>query len=297
MHRRLAWDDLLTVLSIGRAGSLAGAARELRVNHSTMFRRITAIEEKLGVRLFDRSRGGYAPTSAGEAVIRLALKVDDEVVDLERALAGEDLRPSGALRVTTTETLLPWVMPILADFGRAYPEIRVELVSGSQLLNLSRRDADVAIRPSGAPPEHLFGRRIGRLAFALFGSADYVRGQDPDLPWAEHDWIGFDDSLSHLRAYAWMAQNVPEWAVRLSASSLTGALHAARAGIGLALLPCYMAHGDDRLVRASEILAEPATDLWLLVHEDIRRAARVRAFTDFAFARLLELRPVWEAAH
>lgn len=296
MHRRLAWDDLLTVLAIGRSGSLAGAARELRVNHSTMFRRIAAIEEKIGVRLFERSRGGYAPTAAGEAVVRLALRIDEDVVDLERQLAGEDLRPSGTLRVTTTETLLPWVVPICAEFERGFPEIVIELASGSSLLNLSRRDADVAIRPSAAPPENLFGRRIATIAFAVYGGPDYLAGIDAAKPWAEHDWVGLDDSLSHLRAYGWIAENVPRHRVRLSASSLAGVLHAVEAGIGLGLLPCYMAAGRDRLARVSANVPEPETDLWLLVHKDLRRVARVRAFTDFAYERLTALRPLLEAA-
>lgn len=290
MQRGLAWDDLVTVLAIGRNGTLAGAARELRVNHSTMFRRIGAIEDQLGVRLFERLRSGYVPTPAGEEVIRLALHVDEEVVALERKLAGVDVRPSGTLRVTTTETLIPWVVPICARFRLAYPEIRLELVTGTQMLNLSRRDADVAIRPSAAPPESLHGRRLASVAFAVYGSEAYL-AEAPDPAQAEgHRWIGLDDSLSHLRAHSWLEKRAGEARIAMKVSSLVAAVHAAKAGIGLALLPCYLGDAEAGLIRVSPLQEEPATDLWLLVHHDIRRVGRVRAFTDFAAAEFARLK-------
>lgn len=295
MHRSLAWDDLLYVLSVGRAGSLSGAARELRVNHSTVFRRIGLIEEKLGVRLFDRRRDGYVPTAAGEAVVALTEQMDQDIVALERKLSGEDLRPSGTVRVTTTDTLISTVTPLCGKFRQAYPEICVELVTGNQFLNLSRRDADVALRPSPHPPENLHGRRIASIAFAVYGSRRYLASAGGADITRAHVWIGLDETLSHLSAHKWLRETIPSDWVSFRASSFMAVLDAAAADMGLAVLPCYLADPVKSLARASEPIPEIATDLWLLVHEDLRRTARVRAFTDFLHAEMAKLRPQIEA--
>ena len=294
MHRSLAWDDLLYVLSVGRSGSLSGAARALRVNHSTVFRRIGAIEEQLGVRLFDRRRDGYAPTAAGEAVIALAGRMDEDVLALERSLAGEDLRPSGTVRVTTTDTMIATVTPICGAFRSLYPEISIELITGNERLNLSRRDADVALRPALDPPENLHGRRLADIAFAVYGARGYLaatggRGLDH-----AHAWIGLDDSLSHLSAYEWLAGNVPAERVGFRSNAFEAVLSACRAGLGLAVLPCFMADRAPELSRLGAPIPELATGFWLLVHEEIRRTARVRVFIDFVAAEIVKLRPRME---
>ncbi|HEU0098313.1 MAG TPA: LysR family transcriptional regulator [Allosphingosinicella sp.] len=295
MHRNLGWDDMLYVLGVGRAGSLSGAARELRVNHSTVFRRIGAIEEQLGVRLFDRHRDGYVPTASGEAVIALAEQMDREVVALERRLSGEDLRPSGTVRVTTTDTMIGTVTPLCHKFRRLYPEISVELVTGNQFLNLSRRDADIAIRPSRTPPETLHGRRIAAIAFAVYGSDDYLASTGGADLSRSHQWIGFDDTLSHLSAHAWLRENADPGRINMKANSFLTIMAAASSGMGLAVLPCYLADPEPGLRRISEPIPELETDFWLLVHEDLRKTARVRAFSDFIFAELTALRPRIEA--
>lgn len=292
-QRKLSWDDLFNVLVVGRTGSLAAAARELRVNHSTMFRRIGAIEDRLGVRLFDRRRDGYVPTPAGEAVVTFASGVDEGAIALERRLAGQDLRPSGTVRFTTTDTLAPMLVPLCGRFQRAYPEISLEIVTGTQLLNLSRRDADVALRPSPTPPEHLHGRRIASVRFAIYEAAD---ANEDGVGIEQRSWIGMDDSLSHVSAYAWLRDNVDSSRVTLRASSVNTVRDAAKAGLGLALLPCYIGDAEPALRRVGGIVESVSTDLWLLVHDDIRRTARVRAFMDFLHAALVDRRPLFEGA-
>ena len=296
MHRQLAWDDLLYVLSVGRAGSLSGAARLLKVNHSTVFRRIGAIEAQLGVRLFDRHRDGYAATAAGETVVDLAERLEEEVLALERKLAGEDLRPRGTVRVTTTDTLIDVMVPLCREFRKAYPEICIELVTGNEFLNLSRRDADVALRPSREPPQTLHGRRISSIAFAPYGSKAYLASAGGGALDRAQRWIGLDDTLSHLSVHSWLVENVQPDRMAFKASSFVAIRQACVEGMGLAVLPCYMADGVPNLERVAEPIPALATDLWLLVHEDIRRTARVRTFMDFAFARLAKLRPRMEAS-
>ena len=291
MHNNLAWDDLQYVLAVGRSGSLSGAARALRVNHSTVFRRVGLIEERLAARLFDRQRDGYIPTVAGEAVVALAERVEEQVIALERRLSGEDLRPSGTVRITTTDTLISTVTPLCGAFRRSYPEICLELVTGNQFLNLSRRDADVAVRPTAAPPDNLHGRRIGRIAFCVYASPQYLAAAGgPDLDRAHH-WIGLDDTLSHLRVHDWISEHAPDTSIYFRASSFLAMLDAAAAGMGLAVLPCYLADPVKQITRVGLPLEDVATDLWLLVHEDLRRTARVRAVADFLFTELCALRP------
>lgn len=296
MQGRIAWDDLVFILSVGRNGSLAGAARELRVNHSTVFRRIGAIESKLGVRLFDRRRDGYVPTSAGEIAVDLARRLDRDVHELERRLAGEDLRPSGTVRIATTESILDLFLPVCHAFQRAYPEIDLELSTGTQMVNLSRRDADVALRPSSGPPAHLFGRRIGKIVFAPYASTNYLahRAVDSDLG---HEWLGLDDTLAHVPAYRWLQEQPHAASVRFRVSSFLTLRQACIKGMGVALLPCYMVEPRHDLQPVGPPVAAAASELWLLVHKDIRRTARIRAFLDFAFEELNKLKPRFEAEH
>ena len=294
MHNALEWDDLRYVLQVGREGSLSGAARKLRVNHSTVFRRIGAIEQKLGVRLFDRQRDGYVPTPAGEAAIALAAEMDGEVVDLERRLAGQDLRPSGTVRVTTTDTLIDVLVPLCAQFRADYPEILIDLVTGNEMLNLSRRDADIAVRPSSNPPGELHGRRIAGIALAPYASRTYLASVGGGGIDRVHQWIGLDDSLAHLGAYRWLRDNVAPDRIAFCSTAFLASRQAALHDMGAAILPCYLADGFDELVRVAEPLPELGTDLWLLVHDDLRRTARVRVLLDFLAAELAKLRSLFE---
>jgi len=295
MHNNVAWDDLAYVLAVGRAGSLSGAARSLRVNHSTVFRRVSAVEGRMGVRLFDRQREGYVPTLAGEEVIAIASRVEEQVTGLERRVSGKDLRPRGVVRVTTFDGLIESLAPICARFRRVYPEICIELVTGHQVLDLSRRDADVAIRASASPPENLYGRRISGIGFCPYASKEYLVSREGADPQADHDWIGIDDSLAVLVGHAYIRAHARPERIGLKASSFLSARAAAMAGMGVALLPCYVGDPIEELERVGEVVPDPS-DLWLLVHNDVRNTTRVRAFTDFIWEELRKLRPLIEGA-
>lgn len=281
MHKQLAWDDLLYVLAVGRSGSLSGAARLLGVNHSTVFRRIALTEDRLGVRLFDRQRKGYSPTPAGEAMISFAEEMDIGITALERRLVGEDMRPAGTVRLASTDTLLPLLAGLMPGFASQYPNIRLELATATQMVNLTRRDADVALRATTAPDEHLVGRKLASIGFAIYGAKEYVCHAGGDDLSENHSWIGLDETLAHTAAYKWLASNAPFENTRLVVSSLSGAMAAARHGNGLALLPCYMVDKDQDLVRCSPVLPAVSSELWLLVHRDLRKVARVRALLDY----------------
>jgi DNA-binding transcriptional LysR family regulator len=289
-----ALDDLRLVRAIGEAGTLTGAARRLSVDHSTAFRRLGAIEKRLGVHLFERARDGYTPTQAGEAAIAAAARILDDLGDLERRLAGEDLRPSGTVRVTTTDTLLELISPILAELRAEHPEITIELVAANSFFALTKRDADIAIRPAAAAPENLVGRRLATLATAPYAAPVYLTRQADPTELSAYEWIGFDDSLSHLGSARWVDANVANDRIVCRANSVLALRAAARAGMGVAALPCYLGDVDSALRRVHLPLADMEASLWLLTHPDLRRVARIRTVLDYVADRLIEQRALIE---
>ncbi len=287
-------EDLRLVAAIGEAGTLSAAARLLKVDHSTAFRRLGALEKRLGVRLFERARDGYTPTPAGEAAVAEAKSLLAGLGRLERRLAGEDLRPSGTIRITTTDTLVDFLAPAFAEFRDANHEIELEIVVANAFLTLTKRDADVAVRPSVNAPDYLVGRRIATIAVAPYvGKAYSIR--PPGLASLKsQNWIGPDDSLSHLGSARWIAEKIPRQQVVFRGNSLLALRAAARAGLGVAPLPCYFGDVDPALVRAGPSIPAMASALWLLFHPDLRRVARIRAFLDFMAGWLADRRELLE---
>lgn len=283
---RMAWEDFALIRAIAAEGSLSAAARRLKVDHSTAFRRLGALEARLGVRLFERARDGYAPTPAGELAIAGAERLIEEIGALELRLAGEDLRPSGTVRITTTDTLVELLAPLLAACRAAHPEITVELAISNAFLTLTRRDADVAVRPARDAPDHLVGRRVGPIGSAIYARPGVLSG-DP----AVADWIGFDAGLDHLDTARWLRASVPASRIVIRCDTLLGMRSLARAGLGAALLPCFLGDADPGLERREATGLESAA-LWLLTHPDLRRVARVRAVLDWLGERLGALRGV-----
>lgn len=290
MPHQTSWDEFRLVKAVADAHSLVGAAELLGVNHSTVFRRLGALEEALGTRLFERSRIGYEPTPAGEEMIALAARMAQDISDFERSVAGRDVKPTGDLRVTTNDTFLAYFLgPILTGFGEAYPDIRVDLIVANTALNLSRRDADVAVRATIDPPDTLVGRRIAPILWSRYASADWMNAH----PGFDHDnshWVGFGDALSGLRPARWLQQNVAVHRIRLRVDSLVGIAKVLSAGAGVGLLPCFIGDQTPGLKRIGETLPPFGESIWLLTHADIRNSARVRAFMDYAGAEMTRMR-------
>jgi DNA-binding transcriptional LysR family regulator len=290
----MEWDDVRYFLAVARGGGLSPAARALGVNHSTVFRRVNALETRLGARLFDRLPDGYALTPAGEAMMADAVAVDEHITALDRRMSGQDHRLTGSLRVTTTDTIAHEIlMPHLARFRTAHPSIDLELVIGNPVVNLSKREADVAIRPSLEPGSALVGRRISGLAMAVYGAEGYMtqRGRPrraTDL--ASHDWVAGDESLAHLPWSRWLAKRVKPARIVYRSNSLLDQICAADAGFGLAVLPCALANSRSGLVRLFPPDPAFASELWLVTHADLRHGARVRAFLDFMAPSLMRER-------
>ena len=282
--KHLAWDDFRLVKAVAEARGMPGAAAELGINHSTVFRRLGQIEEALGTTLFERHRTGYALTPAGEEMVSLAQHVDSDITSFTRKIAGQVVAPEGELRVTTNDSLLVHLLtPMFTSFRDNCRDVRLDVVLANQALNLSKRDADVAVRAMDDPPENLVGRRVARIAWALCGRASEFQDGAPtdSLSCAERRWVSLGDSLATLKAVQFVQRHVAPERVVYKVNAVLGLAEAIEAGIGIGHLPCFI--GDARPDLAPLAPPEPdfAADLWLLTHPDLRQSGRVRVFLDF----------------
>ena len=295
------WNELRLALAVHRARSLTGAAKALGVDHSTAFRRLNALEAKLGVRLFERLPGGtYRATPAGERMAAAAERMEDEALALDRDIAGRDHRLSGRLRVTSSETLAYRTLTRhLAAFRRAHPGIVVELVVDNRVLSLSRREADIALRPMRPKEGDLWGRKLADVAWTVYGAGAYLKengspiSSPEDL--ARHALVGWEETAGGIMAADWLNRTAPGETFVYRTNSLVNQLVAAKAGIGLALLPCYLGDGDPDLARAlPNPVPELAGELWIVTHADLKGTARVRAFFDLVGEGLARERDLFD---
>lgn len=274
--------DLMIVYAIARAGGVGAAASKLNIHQATVFRRLEELERSLGVRLFDRIKGKYQLTPPGERLCELADHHQQTLESFRQSLQGGALGPSGVVRITTTDTLGNMLLPnMLAQFRSTHPAIDIELVVTNEFLTVSRREADVALRPTRSAPDHLAGRPLCAVAFALYAADAYLRQHDRELPLNEHTWVAPDESLSTTTAGRWIAAHVPEQRIPFRVNSFLAMAGAARAGIGLAALPCYVGDTMKELRRVQGPVPELGAQLWLLTHPDLRQVPRIRAFLDF----------------
>jgi DNA-binding transcriptional LysR family regulator len=291
MANSLEWNDYRVVLAIHRTGGLAPAARLLGINHATVFRQVNAMESRLGARLFDRHRSGYGLTAIGEVALAAAEAMETQVLAAERRMAGGDLSLSGSIRVTAPDDMVQrLLLPMFVAFRARYPKIELEIIVDNRFLNLSRREADIAIRPTASAPEAMVGVNIGPLAMATYGSpelaADVAAGGGVmDLP-----WIGWEDGADSIAFGGYFQRLSPRPIFAYRANSLLAQISAAEMGIGIALLPCFAGDGSDKLRRIGAVDRSTSSSLWLLTHPDLRRAARIKAFIDFVSAALRKKR-------
>ena len=285
--RDLDWDDLRFFLAVSERGSISAAAKLLNVNHSTVLRRLASLEKRLGSRLFDRLPDGYEMTAQGEQLRNQLRGVGEQIESAQRSLSGQDLSLSGAIRITTTDTLIRGLlMPYLAEFHDLNPATQIEIVINNTFLSLTRREADVAVRPSNIVPENLVGRRVGRLRTAIYASRSYLKKNAKKKEWAAHDWVAPEETLSHLTQAKWMRENTLEDRIVVRVDSLVGMVAALRYGMELGMLLCLLADEETELVRLAEPVDELDTDLWILTHPALKGVARIKALTDFLYDKL-----------
>ena len=289
----MRWDDLRVLLALVREGTAARAAQHLEIHPATVYRRLDALEAAMGVKVL--SADGL--TELGHEVFERAQRIEEEFFALQRAVTGRDEGLSGSVVLTLPESLLPFVMPIVSAFRQAHPLVVLELEAGDRMFDLARREADVALRPSLYPPQDAVGRRIATVAWTVYAPAK-GKGQGKEKARAKASevlpWVGYTDTLRELAAVRWWRKHHGEEDVVMAVSSVPAMVRAVAAGVGQGMLPCFAGDEDPRIRRVLPPVPEAASALWLLIHADLRRAARVRAFVDFAFPALRRLAPLFE---
>jgi DNA-binding transcriptional LysR family regulator len=287
MHGMLEWGDVRFFLAIDRAHTLAGAARILKVEHTTVGRRLTAMETALGAKLFVRTPEGFRLTPMGQEILPIAEQAETSLLQIERIALADDDRAEGTVRVTTSETFAGLLGQWIAELRAQHPRVTVELITGNAQLDLTRREADLAVRFARTEQANLVCRRVAVLGWAPYASRGYVdaRGAIPASGALEgHDVIGFSESLSQVPGALWLGEHGAGANVVLKSGSLPAACNAAVAGLGIAFIPCLLGDSEPRLVRLSSRIIG-SREGFLVVHPDLARVARVRVVMAFLIER------------
>ena len=282
--QQINWDNLRYVLAVASKGSISAAARDMGVNRSTVLRRIERFQQDLNSRIFNRSPEGYPLTPEAEKMIAAAREVESTIFDMQRQVAGHELRLEGEIRVTTTDTfMLSLLAEPLASFRRHHAHIVVELFITNQVLNLSRRDADIAIRPTKTPDEGFIARKLRDIHFAIYRPVKMIESVAGD---GKPSWIGVSGSLYQTAIGKWFDKNIASTRTTIRCDSFVAVRACAETGMGLALLPTVLGDESPGLRRVDEPTNELTTGLWLLIHPDLARSARINAFVEHMTAEL-----------
>jgi DNA-binding transcriptional LysR family regulator len=272
----LSANDLLLIGVLSRNGTPASAAATLKVHLATLYRRLKELEREAGAPLFQKIGGRYSPTPLGAELARSALAVETSLADAQRHLSTGEQRLEGRIAVTTADSLIPLVTELLHSFRKEHTGIRFDLIVSNSFADMARYEAEVAIRPTRTPPETLVGQRAGTFSYGIFAADEDASA----LP-----WIVLDDSLAGIPAGRWLSEHTVESEIALRVNSMWSAAQAAASGFGKALLPDYLAKQF-----GLRSLGEPVdgldSEIWLLIHADLRRTPRIRSFMDFAAPRL-----------
>lgn len=275
---KLSAPDLEIVLTLVRCGTLANAGERLGVDASTVFRSLQRIERGIGQMLFTRSRAGY---QASELALVMAGHAEQLETALESARSAAQIRSddvSGNVRITTTDTILHGlVAPALQTLKASHPLLSFELHTGNALASLTQRDADIAIRATTRPPQHLIGKQIGPIRVALFGSKNGIVQSTADLKSGKAVWIAPDDALPDHPSVLWRKRHFPKVQPTYRVNSILTVMELINQGLGIGVVPMFLAKMQPDLLQLTEVLDECQTELWLLTHAESRHLRRVSA--------------------
>jgi len=288
--QHLAWNDFQVVLAVARHGSLSKAAEMLGSSHPTLFRRIRDIEVAVGATLFERSRQGYRPTEAAAALLALAEEFEQRLKELDRDSA---LAAQGRLTLTTTETMVPGIVPpLLAQCRRDLPQVSINLVVEERLANIRQREADIALRAGGEPDGDLIGRVVCNIEVAIYAPRDWPAISDDNLH--RQTWITVDDTLAHLASSRWLQSQGLMRRAAVRCSSTLAVARLLETGLGIGILPCYLGDASPHLRRVSPLLTDFRSQLWLLTPRQLRGVPRVSAALECLTAGLREMADLFE---
>ena len=287
------WDYFRYIRALAIGGTLAKAGELLGVHQTTVLRRLDQMEESMGVQFFERSRDGLQLTPVGETAFREADRLAIEMENLERKLVGQDSAPVGKVRLAAEDAMMSALLsPILAELVREFPDIELETLTDNDVANLSHREADLTLRPENKPQATLEGERIASIESAVYGSARYCRRhRDMDVENRPEGclWIIPDETFSHLATGRWYRKQLKNVTSFIRCNSLQSMHALAKAGAGLAVLPCYLGESTRELRRLSDPLEGESVDLWLHVNQDTQQMARVRIVMEYLVERLQSL--------
>lgn len=278
----LDWDDLRYVLAIARDRSSTRAGERLGVSHTTVGRRLRAIEEALGVRLFDQTPSGFVPTAAGRDVAEVAERMEAELLSLEGRVLGGDARLEGKLRVATMDLLFRRYQGVFASFLARHPSVELTITASNDEVSFTRREADVALRLTSTPPDYLVGRKVGRMDFAVYASRDLARQVGEGAPLDDYPWLAWDERRPDMRWLdGWLATHAPRARVAVRVDfSMLALREAIAGGLGVHFLACSEGDAEPGLVRIREPDPAHGREVWLLTLAELRHTSRIRAFLD-----------------
>ena len=280
-NAEVEWDDLRYVLALSRVKTLSLAGASLGVSHTTVGRRLRAIEARLGVRLFDQTPEGFVTTSAGQDIVEVAERVENDVLSLEGRVLGRDAELRGKLRVATMDMLFGAFRGVFASFIMRYPSIELTTTISDTEVSLLRREADVALRLTNTPPEYLVGRRVGHADFAVYASKALADRVGPNATLDDYPWIHWDERLGMHWLDQYLAVHAPNARIAMRIDVSSRVLHEiVAAGIGVHFLSCAVGDADPGLVRIGPIEPAFGRDIWLLTLPELRSTSRIRAFMD-----------------
>jgi DNA-binding transcriptional LysR family regulator len=289
------WNDLRHFLAVARFGSTLAAAKALKVNQSTVHRRLDELEKRLGHQLVVRQPTGYKLTELGQDMVTYAKKVEEAVQAFERRLAASDTGLTGSIKVTCPEAIGVRLLhsPLIAKFNERYPSLRVEFIISDKLLDLAKGEADIAIRATAPFDETLFGRKIADTLWGIYASAAYIAraGTIMDVADIARHSVALFDIEQHVTK-AWLQSVAPAARVAARCNSMTALLSAAKSGVGLAALPMTIGDSEPDLVRVLGPIPGLTTNFYLLIHQDMKTTPRVRVLFDFFIEELDKVRPI-----
>lgn len=291
------WSDLRHFLAVARHGSTLAAARALGVNQSTVHRRLAELERRVGHPLVSRHPTGYRLTEPGEELLPYARSVENAVIALERKIDGLDTGLKGIIRLTCPEPIVARLTasPLLEKFHERYPGLRIEFAMSDRYLDLSRGEADVALRSGDSEDSDLVGRKIADSVWAVYASQSYVQHHGRPQSAADldhHHLVGFDGTMANHRASKWLAAVAPKATVAARNNSVLGVLLAVKSGVGVAPLPTTIADTEAELVQVLPPVPDLARGWYLLAHPHLRHTPRVSAFFDFIVEELPTVRAI-----
>lgn len=287
------WDDLRVFLEVAKTLNLSKAAEKLEVDQTTVYRRINRFEKKLGKKLFKRAANTYILTSWGEGLMRKSSHLQDEMSKIDKFLEEELTELFGTINITTTDVIANVVLPpLLAKFHKLYPQLQLDITVCEDFFDMYRREADLAIRSSDSVEPHVYAVKVGKGAWAFYGTKDYLKGKpvfnSPDF-FTKNSFVAGSEKIEHIKSNKWLRSKIREENISLKASSMESIYSAVKAGIGIGLLPCVYKDMDSSLIEIGESFYNFGSPIWLITQKELIDTEKMKICINFFREELGEI--------